>query len=198
MDVPKKRLNYSTFQTEVKNRTIGKLHKHISLLNCEVDCIGYGHDSTRYIPTDVIGGPTLSKMLHERLDPPSMIIDSMQTGDFCDGHHYPSTSAGFGRILKNIGNPVEIKKLIDNLREIVENDPYMEREDKAFLLGIHKHEKFLYECFLYTLRHKGNASKRLKKKDARRIQDQTIRSMPNVSSASQALYDIEDEYYNDN
>ncbi len=183
---------------EIRKRTLGKLHQHISLLNCEVDCIGYGHDSTRYIPTDVIGGPTLSKMLHERLDPPSMIIESMQTGDFCDGHHYPSTSAGFGRILKNIGNPVVIKGLIDDLREIIENDPYMERKDKAYLLGIHKHEKYLYECFLYTLRHKGNAAKRPKKKDARRIQDQTKRSIQNISSTSQALYDDENEYLNDN
>ena len=174
MGVTPKRLNYATFTKAIMKRTIGKLKKHLSLLNCEVGCVNYESDARRYIPTDVIGGPTLSKMLHEVVNPPDFIIDSMRTGIFCEEKYEPSTPIGFGLILENIGDAGQIKDLIDE-----------------FLLGFRHKRKFLYECFVYTLTHKGNTGRRPKRKEARRIQVQAQKNTERISNAVQVLYDEE-------
>lgn len=174
-------------------RTIGKLRQHLSLLNCEVDCIHYDNDIDRYIPTHEIHSYTLSKMLHETENPPDSIIESMRTGIFY-GLQYPrSTSDGFGRILLNIGDEYEIKNLLFELREIIENDPFMDHTDRKRLLRIRNRQEFLFACFKYTLIHKGNTGKRMKVKEARLIQEQAKSNVSNISTAAQKLYDEEEE-----
>lgn len=191
MGVAPKRLNYANFTKAIMKKTIGKLKQHLSLLNCEVGCVNYESDARRYIPTDVIGGPTLSKMLHEIVNPPDFIIDSMRTGIFCEEKYEPSTPIGFGLILENIGDAGQIKDLIDELRGIIQHDPFMESSDRIRLLGFRHKRKFLYECFVYTLTHKGNTGNRPKKKDARRIQVQAEKNSERISNAAQVLYDEE-------
>ena len=191
MGVAPKRLNYATFTKAIMKRTIGKLKKHLSLLNCEVGCVNYESDARRYIPTDVIGGPTLSKMLHEIVNPPDFIIDSMRSGIFCEETYAPSTPAGFGLILENIKDAGQIKDLIDELKEIIRHDPFMESSDRIRLLGFRHKRKFLYECFVYTLTHKGNTGRRPKRKEARRIQAQAQKNTERISNAVQVLYDEE-------
>ena len=85
----------------------------------------------------------------------------------------------------------QIKDLIDELRGIIQHDPFMESSDRIRLLGFRHKRKFLYECFVYTLTHKGNTGRRPKRKEARRIQVQAQKNTERISNAVQVLYDEE-------
>ena len=67
----------------------------------------------------------------------------------------------------------------------------MESGDRIRLLGFRHKRKFLYECFVYTLTHKGNTGRRPKRKEARRIQVQAEKNTERMSNAAQMLYDEE-------
>lgn len=196
MQNPPKRLNYSTFTRAILNKTLDELTDHLSLLNCELGCKLYWIDEERYIPSFDLSKDTLSKMLNEVRNPPRFIESRMKKGVF-HGERHTVTSEGFGVILENIQSQSQIEDLIQELKYIIEKDPFMVEATRERLKNIRSKKTFLFECFQYVLSlKKGNTAERLRREEAKRIQQKAAENAKHISNASRDLYDEESDTEN--
>lgn len=197
MQVPSKRLNYSTFTQAILKRTLDPLDNHLSFLNCAIGCKQYWIDEKRYIPSFELSKDTLSKMLNEIRNPPRFIIGRIRAGDFHGEKHIP-TPEGFGVILENIQSPSHIADMIQEICDIIQHDPYMTSPVRKRLLNIRSKKTFLFECFIYILSlKKGNTAERLRREEASRRQKKASENSQNISQAARDLFDEEQDREND-
>jgi vacuolar-type H+-ATPase subunit E/Vma4 len=135
-------------------------------------------------------------MLNEVRNPPRFIESRMKKGVF-HGERHTVTSEGFGVILENIQSQSQIEDLIQELKYIIEKDPFMVEATRERLKKIRSKKTFLFECFQYVLSlKKGNTAERLRREEAKRIQQKAAENAKHISNASRDLYDEESDTEN--